>query len=1330
MENQTNSRIGLDATVFIFSILFFFMISGKTSGQNNWVHIGSNSEAQGQPEISDLKSCSDSVTFLVKFFGFYVDSIVLNDTLYQNVRLPGEYSTLEPGMPALPLIRKLVAIPECSGIDVLLAFDSSFVLNNYTVMPAPGYIDTVVEGNPTIQPVFQKDQNVYQTNQWYPANQFVVNSTGYLRGQKLAEIFFYPFQFNPVLKQLRVCKGINVKVIIENPQGKINSELGIFRNVARHSTINYQLDELGPASQTSGAGQGSVNWYTLTSPADVDLIQADYLMITAGRFFSQNNLQSETYRIAKHRADYNGYDVAILNVENIVSDAVGFDYSGSTAQGYTPETFKTERRIRSCIKRLYENNLAQHTADGKLAYVLLVGDAKESSLPDYLYNGVPPAHENLFFYPPSYYDTPSDYYYVCITSNSANQYDCFGDLLIGRFPADSPTELHNIVNKTIRYETEACLAIPNKGLYHTGGLSSTSTQSQLIYMEDPLGFNNEFIPRIVTSPNEYSIRDENNPSTMSSYYDIFNDLNNGVNIYSYYDHSTEYYLGWGLPGSTILDTNYYKANLQNTIRNPLFFAFSCHNGTYNDNSFNADCFSEVMMTYSPDKGFVGSFASYNLVSLETSPLPIVPCVFYELFHNNLWTQLSQITGELVMLTKNQYLSFFPYFNEYHFNFSFNLFCDPALSLFPKGYQVSQDLTLSGDIYISTPVTVKSGYTLTVTSGTRIHLIDKGSLTIEEDAAIVFNNTSTLTGINDNNYLLVKGSINKLNNLTFTALNGNHWNGLYIDNTSLALTVNATASFMHCGLRGRWQSLTVNGTSFTDSWLSVVESNADIQNCTFNQSYVAADNEGGCKSAGLQIKNCTFSGTPDPWEAIRAEGYPIFNIENNNITYSGSDGIALYNCGSLNSRAHYIKSNEITYDGTTGGFNNGIKLYNGLCELSGNYIHHNPVGISLLNLTSGTLTGNSTASNSPQTQRITNNSVYQLYLSQVSSAPEVKWNAIFQEVNSPNYPYIKYDQATGYSNPIINVSYNYWGSNFLPQSDLNPFNKFVYTPIWQLSYKSVPADSISQGLFESATAMEADSNYLQAESAYKMVIEQYPESACATASMNHLFWLSDHVFGTQQAYKQYFLSDTTIVSHPHLKKVGQWLANHCDIALGNYEQAEFWLDSIVQNPASASDSLYALIDLARVQTRFDTSVMKQAVYPRSTGSMPKDLAGFLEKRREWIDRLYTEAQKTEAEHTVQDTFGISTDREIYNIYPNPAIDKLFIEINITGDDYITVELYGLSGVKYTVFRQKPVKKGTQVLSIDTRELKASIGKGLAIIKIWLNSHCYTQKIFIN
>jgi len=47
--------------------------------------------------------------------------------------------------------------------------------------------------------------------------------------------------------------------------------------------------------------------------------------------------------------------------------------------------------------------------------------------------------------------------------------------------------------------------------------------------------------------------------------------------------------------------------------------------------------------------------------------------------------------------------------------------------------------------------------------------------------------------------------------------------------------------------------------------------------------------------------------------------------------------------------------------------------------------------------------------------------------------------------------------------------------------------------------------------------------------------------------------------------------------------------------------------------SARYLLYALIDMARVLTRFDTSVMKQAVYPGSTGSILHGQAGFREKR---------------------------------------------------------------------------------------------------------------------
>lgn len=1316
------NKLNLNHLKCIMVILLLLTFKSAYS-QGKWIALEDSTNSQRVVTVDNLISSTDSITFRLSYSGFYTDSIVQDDTLYRILNLSGEYSMMQPGNPGLPLIRKLLALPECTAINVELTFDSLIVLNNYLISPAFNYIDTVIDSNATLLPVFSKNHSIYQSYQWFPANQFEVNTTGHLREQKLAEVFFYPFQFNPALNQLRVCKEMNVKVTFENPHGKINNELGIFRNVARHSALNYTLDELGPASQAQSTGQGSVHWYTLTSPADVDLIQADYLIITAGRFFSQNNLQSETYRIAKHRADYNGYDVAILNVENIVSDAVGFEYG--TDQN--APIFKTERRIKACIKRLYANNLAQHTADGKLAYVLLVGDAKAKAIPNWLYEGVPAAYEHQEYTPNNGWTT--DYYYACLTDDGNWQYDFYGDLFIGRFSADDDTELHNIIEKTIAYETESAINTLSSALYSTGdGLSGSYA---IDYFNSPNGFYNEYLPRIINNPYSFMVRNLLDPSTLSSTLadDIISDLNKGNKLLSFYGHSEmTIFCGHEAP--------YYIEHLQNTYKYPFFFSLSCNIGSYEDCTPTwPDCFSEDILTLSPTKGYVGAFTSKSPQAIgfsSTVTLPIVPSTFYEYFQECYWNRFAHMAGELALLTKNSYLTASPpsVFMQTNPQFNYNLFCDPALNLFTEGYQVSQNLTLSGDVYISTPVTLKSGYTITALVGTHIHFIDKGALIIEPGANLNFNFTATLSGVNSDNYLLVNGNINTLYNLTFTALEGNHWNGLLINNPALALTVNQTSSFMRCGLRGRWLSLSIDGTSFNDSWLSLVESSADIQNCPFSQSYIVADNEGGSKSAYLQVKNCTFSGTPSDIEAIRMEGYPIFNIEGNTITFGGTDGIALYNCGSLAGRAHYVGSNEVTYNGAAGGFNNGIKLYNSYCELNNNFVHHNPVGISFLNLTTSSLMGNSLATNSTQTQRITNNSIYQLYLSQVSSAPQIKWNAISPDVNIITYPYIHYDQASGYSNPIIDVSNNYWGSAiFVPDSALIPLNKFIYDPVWALPNKSALTDSTGQELFNTAIGLEADSNYAQAEANYKSVIEQYPATGCAAASLSHLFRLSDYVFNNLQTYKLYFLSDTVIINHPHLKRIGQWLANRCDIALGNYQQAELWLDSIVQNPASASDSLYALIDLAQVLTLYDTSALKQAVYLNSESSMPKDQAGFREKRKEWIDGLYLEALKTETEQGENDTLTGESGPNICKIYPNPANEQLTVCINTKSTDMLTIEFANAAGFHYIYCKNKPAADFARTVSIDLKPVKKLVGTGVCFILVSTGTQTITKPIVI-
>ncbi|MDZ7743679.1 MAG: hypothetical protein U5Q03_18580 [Bacteroidota bacterium] len=66
-------------------------------------------------------------------------------------------------------------------------------------------------------------------------------------------------------------------------------------------------------------GNGQINWYTMTSTQDAENIIGDYLILTHGNFYDPNNQNNAVYEIAEHRAIYNGFDVAIVDVQNVLS---------------------------------------------------------------------------------------------------------------------------------------------------------------------------------------------------------------------------------------------------------------------------------------------------------------------------------------------------------------------------------------------------------------------------------------------------------------------------------------------------------------------------------------------------------------------------------------------------------------------------------------------------------------------------------------------------------------------------------------------------------------------------------------------------------------------------------------------------------------------------------------------------------------------------------------------------------------------------------------------------------------------------------------------------
>ena len=149
----------------------------------------------------------------------------------------------------------------------------------------------------------------------------------------------------------------------------MNTELGIFRNMMHHAALNYDLSGISASSRNISSSSvkplakvatGSVTRVTnLSLLVGTNAMPVDYLIVTHSSLFNSNSLTT----LANQRRDFNGYNVAIVKVDDIYADA-NYNASGTN---YI--------EIRNFIADVYANGKANNTGDGHLGYILLVGDA-------------------------------------------------------------------------------------------------------------------------------------------------------------------------------------------------------------------------------------------------------------------------------------------------------------------------------------------------------------------------------------------------------------------------------------------------------------------------------------------------------------------------------------------------------------------------------------------------------------------------------------------------------------------------------------------------------------------------------------------------------------------------------------------------------------------------------------------------------------------------------------------------------------------------------------------------------------------------------------------
>ncbi|MCX6640915.1 MAG: C25 family cysteine peptidase [bacterium] len=246
--------------ISLLGVLLCFATAGA-----EW--IATDSAIPSTPTVA-LVSHTPSATVLdITVPGFYSEEVREAGTLYQQLSFGDFAMTQEVGKPQLPIVTKLIGIPDRSDLRVSVEVLATKTLTGFHVWPAQ---EPLKDGEAA--PPFVINSNFYTQNVNYPGESAVVDLPQIWRDVRLTRLEVRPMTYNPATNQLTVATKIRVRVEYfgYNPvheftqhRAPINLE---FQNLYRSAVVNF--DQMGlPLNNGMTDDPGTKYLIVTTTPA-------------------------------------------------------------------------------------------------------------------------------------------------------------------------------------------------------------------------------------------------------------------------------------------------------------------------------------------------------------------------------------------------------------------------------------------------------------------------------------------------------------------------------------------------------------------------------------------------------------------------------------------------------------------------------------------------------------------------------------------------------------------------------------------------------------------------------------------------------------------------------------------------------------------------------------------------------------------------------------------------------------------------------------------------------------------------------------------------------
>jgi hypothetical protein len=218
------------------------------SATAQWHPLQPAATAGSAPKVTLLSQDASGAVMQITLPGFSINTFETDGKDYQRINISGETYTNEAGLPEVPYLAEVLAVPDNASIEVeIIATGEVKTFKEITLAPAR---ESWWEGAP--ETPYQQDRAAYATDAFYPAVAAQTEAPAVFRDFRIVRVSMFPFRYNAAKKELQVATTMIVRVKFGNGEvinPKISSRKPIapsFGKIYRSFIFNYEqvLNEL------------------------------------------------------------------------------------------------------------------------------------------------------------------------------------------------------------------------------------------------------------------------------------------------------------------------------------------------------------------------------------------------------------------------------------------------------------------------------------------------------------------------------------------------------------------------------------------------------------------------------------------------------------------------------------------------------------------------------------------------------------------------------------------------------------------------------------------------------------------------------------------------------------------------------------------------------------------------------------------------------------------------------------------------------------------------------------------------------------------------------